>query len=115
MVDQQDNGAAQIANEMLGLRETFIKLKSERDSLYEQLSKNQSIFDYKSADKRFITFADQLYNFNDVVFQRCKLSESFRLTREISSFINTCMLRENRIISNKTSGKKPKPSLWGFG
>ena len=44
----------------------------------------------------------------DVVFQRCKLSESFRLTREISSFINTCMLRENRIISNKTSGKKPK-------
>lgn len=45
MVDQQDNGAAQIANEMLGLRETFIKLKSERDSLYEQLSKNQSIFD----------------------------------------------------------------------
>ena len=69
---------------------------------------NQSIFDYKSADKRFITFADQLYNFNDVVFQRCKLSESFRLTREISSFINTCMLRENRIISNKTSGKKPK-------
>ena len=70
--------------------------------------KNQSVYDFKKADERFITHADQLYNFNSIEFKRCKLSVSFRLTREIALFINNCMLKENRIISNKISGVKPQ-------
>jgi len=38
---------------MIGLRETFIKLKVERDSLAQQLTQNQQSFEKKDKEWRF--------------------------------------------------------------
>ena len=69
--------------------------------------KNQSIYDFNKADERFIVYADELFNFNNLFWKKCQLSESFRITNEMAKFINKCMLNHNRILSNKISGKKP--------
>jgi len=98
----------------------IVACKIFQDNIHENKNKvkvcifgdeKQSIFDYKNADGRFITYGDQLYDFNNISFSKCKLSTSFRLTREISDFINKCMLKEDRIISTKISGKKPKYNI----
>lgn len=67
--------------------------------------KNQCIYKYNKADERYLLNADQLFfvkNFKSQVYwERKKLSQSFRLTRQMVEFINYCMLNENRIISVK--------------
>jgi len=68
----------------------------------------QSIFEFNNADERFIKFADELFNFNDILWKKCKLSHSFRITNEMSLFINNCMLNEDRIISSKITNNKPR-------
>lgn len=70
--------------------------------------KKQSIFDFNNADERFITFSDELFLFNRLSWKRCNLSRSFRITSEMSEFINKVMLKEDRIISLKTSNIKPR-------
>lgn len=70
--------------------------------------KNQSIFDFNKADQRFITFADNIFNFNNTKWAKCYLSTSFRITNEMSQFINNCMFNNNRIISHKISNNKPR-------
>jgi hypothetical protein len=69
---------------------------------------NQSIFEFNNADERFITFADELFNFNDILWRKCKLSESFRITHEMSLFINNCLLNDERILSSKITNNKPR-------
>lgn len=64
---------------------------------------NQCIYTYNGSDPRFLTLADQLFNFDDRSWIRLNLSESFRITYEMSKFINCCVLNTNRIISNKHS------------
>lgn len=68
----------------------------------------QSIFDFNKADQRFITMADKIFKFNTFSWQKCNLSQSFRVTFEMSDFINNCMLGEERIISKKITGNKPR-------
>jgi len=68
----------------------------------------QSIFDFNKADQRFITMAEKIFNFNSFSWKKCNLSESFRVTTEMSDFINHCMLGEERIISKKITGHKPR-------
>jgi DNA helicase IV len=70
--------------------------------------KNQSIFDFNKADQRFIEYASKLFNFNSYNWVRCNLSVSFRVTFEMSLFINRCLLKEERIISNKITNNKPR-------
>jgi len=70
--------------------------------------KNQSIFTFNKADQRFIELADKLFNFNEYEWKFCKLSTSFRVTSEMSIFINNCLLKENRLISNKKTNNKPR-------
>jgi superfamily I DNA/RNA helicase len=70
--------------------------------------KKQSIFDFNKADSRYITFATQLFNFNNYKWIKCNLSVSFRITKEMSLFINKCLLKENWITSNKISNNKPR-------
>ena len=68
----------------------------------------QSIFDFNKADQRFLTLADQIYLFNDKSWKTCKLSQSFRITFEMSEFINHILLKSNRIVSKKISQVKPR-------
>ncbi len=51
-IENKDNCTAQIAEEMISLRDTFMQLKQERDALYEQLSINQSNFDRRDKEWR---------------------------------------------------------------
>jgi len=55
--------------------------------------KNQTVYDFKGADNRFLTLAKDLYS-NSVVLP---LSHSFRVTESIANFVNNVLLGENRI------------------
>ena len=70
--------------------------------------KKQSIFDFNKADQRFIEYATELFNFNSYNWIKCNLPVSFRITYEMSLFINKCLLNEERIISNKITNNKPR-------
>lgn len=70
--------------------------------------KKQSIFDFNNADERFITFADEIFIFNNLLWKKCNLSRSFRITSEMSEFINKVMLNKDRIYSSKVSNIKPR-------
>ena len=61
---------------------------------------HQSIYDFNEADSRYITFADQIFTFTGDPWCRINLSESFRLTRQVASFVNKCMLKQNKINSS---------------
>lgn len=69
--------------------------------------KYQSIYDFNNADERYIIYGDELFNFNNLFWNRCTLSVSFRVTDKIADFINNCMLGTNRIKANKNSISKP--------
>jgi hypothetical protein len=69
--------------------------------------KYQSVYDFNKADYRFLTFADKLFTVNSLNWARITLSTSFRLTIEMSQFLNKCMLHQDRINAIKT-GVKPK-------
>jgi hypothetical protein len=69
--------------------------------------KYQSIYDFNGADSRFLTFGDQLFNFQkDIVFNKQQLGTSYRMTEETAEFINKCVLGEDRI---KTIKHGPLP------
>lgn len=70
--------------------------------------KNQSIFSFNGADQRYIEYGNKLFNFNTFNWARCNLSVSFRITEEMSFFINKCLLHNDRIISHKPTGNKPR-------
>jgi DNA polymerase III epsilon subunit-like protein len=65
----------------------------------------QSIFGFNGADERFITLADQIFRLNNFDWKRCTLSQSFRITENMSFFINKCMLGFDRMISLKKPNK----------
>ena len=70
--------------------------------------KFQSIFAFNGADERYIVYADNLFKLNNLSWKRCNLSTSFRITKEMALFVNKCLLKYDRIISNKISTKKPR-------
>ncbi len=68
----------------------------------------QSIYDFNYADSRFIQFADVLFNFNNAPWVRQTLSTSFRVPNIITSFINSALLKEDRIKSTKKGFEVPR-------
>lgn len=69
--------------------------------------RNQCIFKYKLADQRFIELTSKIFRkFNDLKWSSVSLSTSYRLTKEMASFINTTMLKSERIHAVR-SGEKP--------
>lgn len=54
----------------------------------------QGIYDFKGANTKFLTLADKIWNTN---FVNLNLSTSYRLTNQISWFVNNIMLGYNRI------------------
>ena len=67
--------------------------------------KYQCIYKYNGADERYMLFADQLFRIESLEKQipwtQTKLSQSFRMTKKIATFINRCMLHEDRISASK--------------
>jgi hypothetical protein len=61
----------------------------------------QSIYGYNQADPRFITKADKLFAFNKQKWMHEHLTETFRLSRHVTDFVNDALLQEKRIRSNK--------------
>jgi len=58
----------------------------------------QGIYDFKGANTKFLTLADKIWNTN---FVNLNLSTSYRLTNQISWFVNNIMLGYNRITTIK--------------
>jgi hypothetical protein len=88
------------------------KIFKDNNNLNTQIcifgDKKQSIFNFNNADERFIEYANDLFKFNSNKWIKCYLSTSFRITNEMSLFINKCLLNEDRIISNKITNNKPR-------
>ena len=66
--------------------------------------RDQAIFSFVDADSRFLTCADKIFPNK---FNKAFLSRSYRLTNQVSQFVNKCMLGESKIITDKP-GKKVK-------
>lgn len=62
----------------------------------------QSVFKFKGADSRFLTLSPEIF---PVEFKELKLTMSFRLTNEMSKFMNEIILNEDRIKTCKSGYK----------
>lgn len=65
--------------------------------------KYQGVFEFLGADRRYLTLADRIFEGN---FERHFLTQSFRMTDNMSQFINECVLGEDRIHTAKPSNEK---------
>jgi len=68
----------------------------------------QNIYTHQYSDERYLTLADKLFTWNNLPWERCVLSQSFRLTQPMCSFINKSVIHEERIKSQKKSPYKPR-------
>ena len=71
---------------------------------------NQCINQYNGSDARFLTLGDRIFK-NEKEWQSLKLTETFRVPQEICDFLNNCMLKEERMVSNDGNGN---PKYSGF-
>lgn len=69
--------------------------------------KYQSIYGFNKANYRYLTFSEQLYNFNAFNWQKKTLNITYRIHKENVRFINKCMLSNDRIVAIK-SGLVPR-------
>uniref|UniRef100_A0A6C0CG19 Uncharacterized protein n=1 Tax=viral metagenome TaxID=1070528 RepID=A0A6C0CG19_9ZZZZ len=69
--------------------------------------KNQCINQYNDANHRFLTLGSEIFK-NEYPWVSLKLTETFRVPYEICEFLNKVLLKEERMISNKVSGHKPR-------
>ena len=70
---------------------------------------NQSIYEFKGADKRYLKHAtDAVFNYCDAFqWKTHTLSHSFRLSKETAAFVNNCVLGFNKIRTTEQSSVKP--------
>jgi len=63
----------------------------------------QSLYEFKGADARFLTMADQIWYktkaFHDSPFVICTLRTSYRITNPMAKFVNNTMLGNDRMIA----------------
>jgi len=61
----------------------------------------QGLYEFKGADIRFLTHADQLWSglpgLQTSVFKKCTLKMSYRITNQMAKFVNRDMLGEDRL------------------
>jgi thymidine kinase len=106
-----------IVDECQDMTHTYFKLvlKIIKDNANENVKlcilgdERQSIYEFMLSDRRFLTLADKLFNIQPSLenWVTLKLSESFRVTYEMSQFINECVLNQKRIVATKI-GVKPR-------
>lgn len=70
----------------------------------------QCIYHFNSADPRYITQSQKIFQtpLTNFPFKSLTLSQTFRLTKPMTEFINNCLIHENKLISNKLSSFKPR-------
>jgi hypothetical protein len=65
----------------------------------------QGLYEFKGADTRFLTMGDQIWELHPQLiskdFVRCTLKMSYRITKQMASFVNNVMLGEERMFSCK--------------
>jgi DNA polymerase III epsilon subunit-like protein len=66
---------------------------------------NQCLYKYAGADSRYLKLADSIFT-NERIWARRPLSTSFRLTRQIATFVNKCILGYDKIVAIR-DGVKP--------
>lgn len=70
----------------------------------------QGLYEFKGADTRFLTLASQIWSshprIKSAVFSECCLKTSYRITNQMSSFINDVMLGETRLVSCREGALK---------
>jgi thymidine kinase len=91
----------------------FCKLFKDNNNLQTKIGMfgdfRQSIFSFNKSDERYITLYDKLfYNMNNFNWGERKLQTSFRITNQMSTFLNECMFDAEIIIANKHSEFKPR-------
>jgi hypothetical protein len=63
----------------------------------------QGLYEFKGADTRFLTLAAKIWSLHPhlktSVFNECRLKTSYRITNQMSTFINDVMLGETRLVS----------------
>ena len=92
--------------------ELVCKIYKDNDNINTKVcifgDKKQSIFDFNKADQRYIEYGNELFNFNYYSWIKCNLSISFRISYEMSLFINKCLLHKDWITSKKILNTKPR-------
>lgn len=70
----------------------------------------QGLYEFKGADTRFLTLADQFWchhpRLKSTIFNSCALNTSYRITDQMSSFINEVLLGDDRL---RTCREGPVP------
>ena len=73
----------------------------------------QGLYEFKGADTRFLTLADQFWchhpRVKSTVFNSCALNTSYRITDQMSSFINEVLLGDDRL---RTCREGPVPVFY---
>jgi hypothetical protein len=73
----------------------------------------QGLYEFKGADTRFLTLADQFWchhpRVKSTVFNSCALNTSYRITDQMSSFINEALLGDDRL---RTCREGPVPVFY---
>jgi len=60
--------------------------------------KGQGLYEFKGADTRYLTLSSEIFNFSQrFPFKKLELTTSYRITREIATFINDGMLGYTRL------------------
>jgi hypothetical protein len=67
--------------------------------------KKQSIYEYRKADVRYLTMAPAIF---PGAWTRTELTTTYRLTIPMATFVNECMLKENRLHAVKPSSVQPR-------
>lgn len=80
----------------------FIKDTESNPIIYLFGDEKQCIYQFKNASSQFLTLANKIWN---IEFEKMELTTSYRLTNQISWFINKCMFKNNKI---KTIRDGPK-------
>lgn len=70
--------------------------------------KRQSIYEFKNSDERFLSRSDIIFNEIFPNWKKHSLHESFRLSIEMSDFINKVIFKKDFIVSKKKSNIKPQ-------
>jgi len=92
----------------------FIRDNKNKDANIVILGdKNQCINQYNGSDERFLIYGDEILD-NGREWVSLKLTETFRVPQEICDFLNHCMLKEERMISNDGSPNGGKMKYSGY-
>ncbi len=72
----------------------FLSDTDNNPMIYVFGDRYQAIYEFKGASSKFLTLADKIWNYD---FVRLTLSTSYRLTNQMSWFVNNVMLNKHRI------------------